>query len=227
MSERRHLAPLWHTAILVGILLALAAYGASIQHRAGSLERQGSAVPMYLVLIVSQWALLRFVTAGMRRSGVRVRDLLGERWSGPREIARDVALALLVWGAWSGAEALVHGVLGPDTAKDIGALLPRSPVEIALWVLLSLTAGFCEEVIFRGYLQKQVEAITRSAAAGLLIQALIFGVSHGYQGLRNVILITIFGALFGALALWRRSLKPGILLHAWTDVFGGIFAPRL
>jgi len=34
------------------------------------------------------------------------------------------------------------------------------------------------------------------------------------------------GALFGALAVWRRSLKPGMILHAWTDVFSGIFARR-
>jgi membrane protease YdiL (CAAX protease family) len=54
----------------------------------------------------------------------------------------------------------------------------------------------------------------------------IFGVSHGYQGLRNVITITIFGFLFGTLALWRKSLKPGMILHAWTDIFSGIFSRR-
>jgi len=116
--------------------------------------------------------------------------------------------------------------LGGDTAKSVRALLPRTPVEIALWVLLSLTAGFCEETVFRGYLQKQFQAMTGSPAAGLLLQAVIFGVSHGYQGLRNVIAITVFGGVFGALALWRRSLKPGMILHAWTDLFSGIFARR-
>jgi membrane protease YdiL (CAAX protease family) len=52
----------------------------------------------------------------------------------------------------------------------------------------------------------------------------IFGVAHGYQGLRNVIAITIYGTVFGAVAVWRKSLKPGMILHAWTDIFGGIFA---
>ena len=135
-------------------------------------------------------------------------------------------IALAIWAVWSICEGLVMTRLGGDTAKSVRALLPRTPVEIALWVLLSLTAGFCEETVFRGYLQKQFQAMTGSPAAGLLLQAVIFGVSHGYQGLRNVIAITVFGGVFGALALWRRSLKPGMILHAWTDLFSGIFARR-
>ncbi len=227
-SARRLIAPLWHTFVLIAILLGLAAYGALGQSRAKPgpdlAARHGSTVPLYLSLIVAEWALLRFVVAGgLARTGTRLRDLLGRRWSSWRDVARDVALALCVWAAWNVAEAFVVSHLGSDSAKTISALLPRSPLEIAVWVLLSLTAGFCEEAIFRGYLQQQFEAITGSAWLAVLIQAVIFGVSHGYQGVRNVIAITIFGALFGAVALWRRSLKPGMILHAWTDIFSGIF----
>jgi len=228
--EPRLLASPWHTAILVGVLLALAAYGASLQHRAhtepGVMERHGSAVPLYLGLILAQWGLFRYATVGLRRRGLSLRDLLGERWSGPKDVIRDVVIALAVWAVWSLGEGFVMSHLGKDSAADFGGLLPRAPIEIALWVVLSLTAGFCEETVFRGYLQKQFTALTGSAVLGVVIQAVIFGVSHGYQGLRNMILITIYGAVFGALALWRKSLKPGIVLHAWTDVFSGIFGPR-
>ncbi|HZI88823.1 MAG TPA: type II CAAX endopeptidase family protein [Candidatus Polarisedimenticolia bacterium] len=227
---RRLLASPWHTAILVGILLAIAAYGASVQHQAhtepGVMERHGSAVPLYLGIILAQWGLFRYATVGLRKRGLGLRDLLGERWAGPRDVVRDMVIALLVWAVWSLGEWFVLSHLGKDPAADIGGLLPRVPIEIALWVALSLTAGFCEEVVFRGYLQKQFTALTGSAVLGLVIQAVIFGVSHGYQGLRNMILITIYGAVFGALALWRKSLKPGIVLHAWTDIFSGIFGPR-
>ena len=109
-----------------------------------------------------------------------------------------------------------------ETPKAVENMLPRGGAEIAVWILLSLSAGFCEEVVYRGYLQRQLQALTGSGLAAVALQAVIFGVSHGYQGVRNVLFITVYGALFGALALWRRSLKPGMILHAWTDIFGGL-----
>ena len=221
------LAPLWHTALLIFILLAIAAYGAITGPNAPAV-RTASAVPLYVGLLLAQWGLWRFATAPIRkRTGRSWRELLGERWSGPKDVLRDVLIALVVWAVWTFAEGALMSRLGGDTAKSVQALLPRTPPEIALWVVLSLTAGFCEETVFRGYLQKQFEGISGSARIGVALQAVIFGLSHGYQGLRNVILITVFGALFGALALWRKSLKPGMILHAWTDLFSGIFGSRV
>ncbi len=230
-ADRRLVAPLWHTAVLIAALLGIAAYGAYVQHMAGPspqlVAHRGSALKLYFFLIASEWGLLRFVTAGgLKRTGTRLRDLIGERWSGWRDVARDVAIALAAWAVWTAAEALLAPVFGQDSAKSIDSLLPRGPLEIAVWVALSVSAGFCEEAIFRGYLQRQFQALTGSALAAVLIQAVIFGVSHGYQGLRNVITISVFGAVFGVLAWWRRSLKPGMILHAWTDVFSGILAKR-
>lgn len=227
--ERRLIAPLWHTAVLVAFLLALAGYGVYLQNAASSktqlVEHRGSALPFYLSLIAAQWAMLRFVTAaGLKRTGTRLRDLLGERWASWRDVVRDAAIALAVWAAWTAATTAVERSMGSDSARGIASLLPRDPVEVAVWIVLSLTAGFCEEAIFRGYLQKQFEAMTGSAALAILGQALVFGIAHGYQGIRNVVAITVYGALFGLVAWWRKSLKPGMILHAWTDIFGGIFA---
>jgi len=224
----RLIAPLWHTVLLIAFLFAIAAYGAYAQQHAKSghelVERRGSTVPLYLSLLVAEWGLLRFVVAGgLKKTGTTLRDLLGERWSGWRDVARDVAIALLAWTVWTVSSSLIQHALGHDTAKDIGALLPRTPPEIVAWVALSLSAGFCEEAIFRGYLQRQFRAITGSAAAAVLLQAVVFGVAHGYQGLRNVVAITILGVVYGGIALWRRSLEPTMILHAGTDVVSGIF----
>ena len=35
-------------------------------------------------------------------------------------------------------------------------------------------------------------------------------------------LTAIYGALFTLLALWRKSLRPGMIAHAWTDIVGGL-----
>jgi len=230
-EKRRPIAPVGHTIGLIAIILAIAAYGTYVQLTAGSktqlVEHRGSALPLYLGLIAAEWGLFRFCLIGLRRSGTQIGDVIGRRWADWKDVARDVALALVVWAAWSGAETLVASVLGEDTAKGISTLLPRGPAEIAAWVALSVSAGICEEVVFRGYLQQQFQALTGSAVIAIAGQAVVFGVGHGYQGLRNTIVIAVLGVIYGTLAHWRRSLRPVMILHAWTDIFSGILSSRV
>jgi hypothetical protein len=101
-------------------------------------------------------------------------------------------------------------------------MMPRGALEILLWVLLSISAGFCEEFIFRGYLQKQFFAITGINGVAIAGQALVFGVAHGYQGIKGMTSIAIYGALFGILATMRKSLRPGMIQHSMQDSFAGI-----
>ena len=227
---RRPIAPLWHTIALVALILAIAGYGAYLQKKAGSktqiAERRGSTLPLYLGLIAGEWALFRFSIVGLRKTGTRMRGVIGQRWASWKDVARDAAIGLGAWVVWTGAETLLAQAMGQDTAKEITALLPRGPAEIVAWIALSVSAGICEEAVFRGYLQQQFQALTGNTALAISLQALVFGVGHGYQGLQKTLLIVLFGAAFGALAHWRRSLKPGMILHAWTDIFSGILASR-
>jgi membrane protease YdiL (CAAX protease family) len=102
-------------------------------------------------------------------------------------------------------------------------MLPAGVLEIALWIALSISAGVCEEVVFRGYFQNQFLALTGGRGIALVMQAALFGVSHGYQGMEACLKIALYGLLFGAIALWRKSLRPGIIAHAWTDIAAGLF----
>ena len=56
--------------------------------------------------------------------------------------------------------------------------------------------------MLRGYLQTQVTARLRKVWAGALAQGLVFGVAHAYQGGRRILLIAVYGRLFGALAVY-------------------------
>jgi membrane protease YdiL (CAAX protease family) len=98
---------------------------------------------------------------------------------------------------------------------------------MALWVMLALTAGICEEILFRGYLQRQFAALTKSTAAGLVLQGLAFGAAHGYQGVKYMCIIAVYGCLFGLLAIWRHSLRPGMMAHFIQDSVGGLAGRHL
>src|SRR6266566_9319318 len=107
------------------------------------------------------------------------------------------------------------------------SMLPHRGIELAFWIALSVTAGICEETIFRGYLQRQFMALTKSAPAGILLSAATFGAAHTYQGFRMVILIGLYGAMFGILAYWRGSVRPGMIAHAWQDSLNGVLASAI
>jgi hypothetical protein len=104
------------------------------------------------------------------------------------------------------------------------SMLPQRGIELTFWIALSVTAGICEETIFRGYLQRQFMALTKSAPAGILLSAATFGGAHAYQGFRMMILIALYGAMFGILAYWRGSVRPAMIAHAWQDSLNGVLA---
>jgi len=74
---------------------------------------------------------------------------------------------------------------------------------------------------------RQFASWTGSFAAGVLIQGGIFGLAHPSLGIRQMIVISVSGVMIGSLTLWRRSLRPGIIMHAWADTFGGLIVKGL
>ena len=226
-SSPKVIAPWWHTALLVALFLGMALSGAFFQRQArsepGILQQHPHVVPLYLSLIVLEWGLFAYVRRGLCRTGMKLSELLGGRWTSLTDVLWDAGLALGLWATWTLVAATWDRWLGPGQAASINTLLPQRGVEILLWVGVSISAGICEELVFRGYFQKQFEIFTRSRWAALFLQAVLFGISHGYQGIEACVKIAVYGVLFGLLSLWRRSLRPGMMAHAWTDILGGIF----
>ena len=218
-------APVWHTLGLLAIL-ALITYGGVRTHGpATKAPSDTNLIRLYLTVMAGEWALVFYVWRGIRRRGLTLRELIGGNWCDVRWWARNAAAAVVFWFVWEGSARAMHSLLGPSDTANVAAMLPRTVLQIAVWCLVSCTAGFCEEVIYRGYLQRQFAAWTGSAAAAIAIQAAVFGVSHGYQGLKQVVIITVLGALYGILASWRHTLVPGMAAHAWSDIYGGWLRP--
>ena len=223
-SSRRLLAPWWHTAVVVAVLLGASIGGATGVHKLS----HGSKLPQYIWGMTWEWILTGVVWLGIRKR-FKVRDIVGGRWASFDNFLVDVLIAAGFWIVAALVLAAGAKLLHLDSAqkldtmrRQLGFLTPETRLELAFWFLLSATAGFCEEFIFRGYLQLQFAALTRSMFLGALLSAAIFGASHGYEGGARMLLIGIFGLLFGILAWWRRSLRPGMIAHAWHDALSGV-----
>ena len=223
---RQPVAPAWHTAIFLVVVFISA--GISAQGHGEKLVRHGHLFT-YLFTMGWEWLLVGFVLWGARKNGVTLKELVGGRWNSPEDGLIDVAIAV---GFWITAAlvlvlaAAAVGLVDPaklDAAKkNIDILKPMGGLEGAIWVCLSITAGFCEEVMFRGYVMRQFAAWTRSDVAALLLQAIVFGTAHSYQGIRLAFVVTIYGMMFGVLAHLRRSLRPGMMAHAMQDTLSGL-----
>ncbi|NJD09280.1 MAG: CPBP family intramembrane metalloprotease [Gemmatimonadetes bacterium] len=154
---------------------------------------------------------------------------------------RPYALGLAVpvgWGtqlAWAaGVTALatvlnlVSERLGIRESALLFHLLPRTRTEKGAFVALSLTAGVCEEIVFRGFLITAVTAASGSLALALLISSLAFGVVHAYQEPSGVARATLLGLVLAAPFVLTGSLAASMLAHATIDLVGGFWlGPRL
>lgn len=97
---------------------------------------------------------------------------------------------------------------------------------LILSIILSWTlAAFGEELVFRAYLMNRVADLVGPRRAGwlisLIVASIIFGITHLYQGISGIIVITITGLLLGALYLATgRNLWVPIIAHGVNDTVG-------
>jgi membrane protease YdiL (CAAX protease family) len=223
------LAPRWHTAALVALLLTVAFTGTLLQHCASPPGASRAVSPasgsrifvLYLPLLIVNGGLALYCCRLFRRHNA-LPALLGHRWPSPARACGDLALALLGCAFVACVELVCARLFGVGHNAAISALLPNTGVERLAWVLVAVSVGFCEEVVYRGYLQTQLSAFTGHPTFGVVLQALLFGLAHLEQGPYAASRIAIYGLVFGGLAWARRSLLPGILCHVGIDLVSGL-----
>lgn len=212
---RRIASPIHTTVVLAAI--GIQAYRAAIQSEAMRSAVNLNRIRMYERTILSEWLMLAFVILGLWLSHSPFAAVLGDRWRSLREIARDVGIGAVFMVVAVFVTSVLAGHHDAESSRATSFLLPRTGIEIALWVTLSLTAGICEEAIYRGYLQRQFTALTNNVPIGILLSAVCFGAAHSYQGVRQAVPIGVLGAMTGVLAHWRKSTRPGMIAHALQD----------
>ena len=106
-----------------------------------------------------------------------------------------------------------------DALHPLRNILPRSDAEKRLWVHVALTAGFCEEILFRGFLIYYGQAILGLESTGAVaLSSAVFAICHFYQGTMNMLRVGFVGLLLGAIMIVTDSLVFCIALHAVLDL---------
>ncbi len=186
---------------------------------------RGVRARVYLQTIAEQWILTAAVLAWWLHEQRALGDLglrfgaTGQSIAGALLTAVVLALFLQQWrkirGLGAQRLAKIEASLG-----DAAPLLPTSDSESRIFRVLALTAGTCEEILFRGYLTWYLGAAMGRWPA-MLVGAALFGLAHGYQGAKATLKTGLGGMVLGALYLATGSLFWPMALHAAMDLQGG------
>ncbi len=180
---------------------------------------------MLIATVILQWSIFAVNFSGtyVEKTGLRGVGL-GE-WRGIwllYAVAFLLVANLLLSGvAWGLAQ------IGYPMPGELGLMIPEGAIGKVVWVVVAMTAGFCEEIAFRGYLMTRLRLVFKfkSWLIPTLVSALAFGICHTYQGLPGLVVISIYGLMFSLLYLRTGSLWPCIIAHFLQDA-GALFFPR-
>jgi membrane protease YdiL (CAAX protease family) len=190
----------------------------------------------YVRLLILEWGLavlalvVWLATPGVDAGQVGLR--WPQQWPGP--VTGLVVLLVLAFVVVS-TRALRGGALleAADPVRRPGegrhsepaghatlALLPRTAGERRLFTVVGITAGVCEEWLYRGFFLAVVAALAGGLPTGVLVvvAALAFGLAHAYQGRVGVLTTGLLGGVMAALYLQTGSLLLPVLLHALIDL---------
>ena len=208
-----------HTVALFGLFILTTTF---TEHRAATRDLGKTAhIPSYLASIAMEWVLLGLVIAGIhQRRAFLVRAFQNRA----RTFIESVGLGAAVYIAGFVAIAMVSSVLyftplfHKRNEAAITAIAPHTPFEFLLWFGVSLSAGLCEELVFRGYLLQQLNAWTRSPVASILLGALLFGSVHLYEGLGAILPLAALALVYGAVVHhFKGDLRAVVVAHTLQD----------
>ncbi len=104
-----------------------------------------------------------------------------------------------------------------ESQPNVRMILPRTVREARVFTGVAITAGICEEVLYRGYLLWYLQSLGLGRGA-VVVAIVAFGLAHAYQGSRGSVASGVMGAVFIGVYLLTGSLVAPIVLHATVDL---------
>jgi membrane protease YdiL (CAAX protease family) len=116
--------------------------------------------------------------------------------------------------------------LGVREAPILEQLLPVTRAERVLFAILSLSAGVCEELAFRGFLLHVLTVATGSQLLAVVLSSGAFGVVHAYQQPSGALRAALLGALLASPLLFGMPIYVPIIVHILIDLLSGLWLAR-
>ncbi|MBO0795302.1 MAG: CPBP family intramembrane metalloprotease [Ktedonobacteraceae bacterium] len=229
--------------LLVGFVIALTYYTMIGNSHAFNNALSMSNFYTTLTADLGCLVLLAWLT---RREGIRLRDLFasprGKR--GAREVLLNIGLCIPIFIVFyitfilaSGLSSLV--VYGPSAFQQMQQSSTFDPLSqgLPLWLfwwatlILPLGVGFLEEMTYRAYAQRRLQALSGKAWVAIFVMSLGFGMQHiaysmtsWQDALSRFLAMFLSGLVIGCLYQLTKRLVPLIFAHWLLDFLAlGLF----
>jgi membrane protease YdiL (CAAX protease family) len=192
-----------------------------------SLESVGTKekITLYLTTIAFQWTLAILVAWRAWARGLTPAELGLSPLRSTRILLPTILGALLLGGLhWLNLRriSLLEGD-APEKMRILARrILPRSLVEFLPYFALAITAGVCEEFLYRGFAMAALLRFGLPTWLVVLLTSGLFGLAHSYQGRSGVFGTSVMGLVLGANRILYESLFSVVVWHAVVDVVAGI-----
>lgn len=217
--------------LLVGVMPFLAAWAYRRFVRQVEAGGDGVRIREYRRTIALQWTIAIVLALSWLLAG-RALESLGFAVPGGLRLAGGAGATALGLAFLAGQWRAVKRMKGKELQKlqaqmeSVAPLLPRTDREAAHFSALSVTAGICEEIVYRGYLIWYLAAFIGLWPAALAA-GVLFGVLHLYQGPSGIVRTGAIGLGMAVLYVGSGSLLWPIILHAAVDLNGGAVGRRV
>lgn len=177
-------------------------------------------IPYRILLLAAAAAGVIYAETG----GLTALGLGRHRWRDTAGWAALLAIGSILIGEF--LQPAIAQLLGtPIDYSAYGALAGNADAAMRLLVFALTSAAIGEEIVFRGFLVRQLTKLlgegTWRSPLVVAISALVFGAAHAPQGAVGVITTGIVGAVYAAAYLRNgRNLWALMLAHACTDSYG-------
>ncbi len=202
--------------LIIGLAIPALAFSAKRKLDAGMVIPR---VPLYVEGVFTQALLLLLSLYVARANGM---NLLGGRPMDPASLLLSgsvlvAALAIM---------AISTQFSQPETLERLFMIVPESYNEKIVWIFVSATAAFGEELTYRGVLFNLLHRLTDHWWVAAVAGAVVFAAAHSIQGWRSAGIIAVFGVVFQIVVKETGSLLLPVLIHFLYDVATGLYLAR-
>jgi membrane protease YdiL (CAAX protease family) len=219
----------WLIFLLLGLLIPWRGYARVRELMALPRVTGRERIKMYLATILFQWALAAAVGWRALARGISHAELgLAGALSAPLFAVTFLGAAGIAVAHWANMRRMARSD-HPNLARlrALGArLFPQSNLELGVFILLALTAGICEEFLFRGFVMAALLRAGLETWLAVILSSLLFGLAHLYQGIGGSVGTGLLGALFALVRLLYNHLLPAVAWHSALDVVAGVAGAR-
>lgn len=199
-------------------------------------RRVASGVPaarrhFYRRTMIGEWGLAGLAIVLWVREG-RSWSVLGLQPPTPWRLVAGVAL-VLVTAALAVRQAASIRRASDDRLDKLRPklaghelIVPHTVTEYRWFMALSITAGVCEELLYRGYLTWLLASYVPVAVAIIVVSA-AFGLGHAYLGRKAVVSAGVVGLVMSIVVLASGWLVPAMAIHAIIDISSAIVGYRI